>query len=121
MMYCENCGTELNDNAKFCDACGTQTAAEQTAILTRRAQNADAYMDKSVGGSVAITVAMILFSLVFIIFVGFDEGEPMVATIAAIAFSVFMTGLKWFFEIKAQKRYKRAAEKNAGKGGGNVL
>ena len=121
MMFCENCGTKLNDNVKFCDACGTQTAAEQTAIQTQQTQNAAARMDKSVSGSVAITVALILFSLFFIIFVGFDEGEPMVATITAIAFSAFMTGLKWFFEIRAQKRYKRAAEANAGKDDGNVL
>ena len=120
-MFCENCGKQLEDNAKFCDACGTQTAAEQTAIQTQRAQNADAHMDKSVSGSVAITVAMVLFSLFFIIFVGFDEGEPMVVTVTAIAFSVFMTGLKWFFEIKAQKRYKREAEKNAGGDNRHVL
>ena len=110
---CHNCGAQLAANAKFCDACGTQTAAEQAAIREQRAQNADAHMDKSISGSVWITVAMVLFSLFFIVFVGFEEGEPMVMTVTAIAFSVFMIGLKWYFEIKAQKRYKREAEEKA--------
>jgi len=118
---CHNCGAQLAANAKFCDTCGTQTATEQAAIQTQRAQNADAHMDKSISGSVWITVAMVLFSLFFIVFVGFEEGEPMVMTVTAIAFSVFMIGLKWYFEIKAQKRYKREAEEKAKRSGRHVL
>ena len=120
-MFCENCGAQLAVNAKFCDACGTQTDAEQTAIKERQLLNSEIHKDRSVGGSVAITVAMIFFSLFFIVFVGFEKGEAMVMTITAIAFSVFMTGLKWFFEIKAQRRYKREAEKNAGGDNRHVL
>ena len=120
-MFCQNCGTQIAANAKFCDACGTQTATEQAAIQTQQAQNADTHRDKSVSGSVWITVAMMLFALFFIIFFGFEEGEARVVTITAIAFAVFMTGLKWFFEIKAQKRYKREAKEKAKGSDCNVL
>jgi len=118
---CHNCGAQLAANAKFCDACGTQTATEQAAIREQRVHNADAHMDKSISGSVWITVAMVLFSLFFIIVVGFEEGEPMVMTVTAIAFSVFMTALKWYFEIKAQRRWKREAEEKAKESSRHVL
>ena len=109
-MFCKQCGTQIADSAKFCDACRTQTANEQAAIQIQQAQNADAHTDKSVSGSVMITVAMVIFALFFIIFCGFEEEESLVITVTAIAFAVFMTGLKWFFEIKAQKRYKRESK-----------
>ena len=33
MKYCSNCGTQLPDEAKFCESCGTrQQAAPQTSI-----------------------------------------------------------------------------------------
>jgi len=120
-MYCKNCGSQLAANAKFCDSCGTQTAAEQTAIQEQQVMNADAHTDKSISGSVFITVGMVIFALFFIIFFGFEEGEAMVVTITAIAFAVFMIGLKWFFEIKAQKRYKRETKEKARRGDRTVL
>jgi len=112
-MFCRNCGTQIADNARFCDSCGTQTSAEQANIQAQQAQNADAHTDKSVSGSVWITVAMVLFALFFIIFVGFEEGEAMVVTVTAIVFAVFICCFKWFFEIKAQIRYKKEAEEKA--------
>jgi len=112
-MFCGHCGALLADNAKFCDGCGTQTAAEQTAIQTQQTQNADAHTDKSVSGSVLITVVMVIFALFFVIFFGFEKGEARLVTITAITFAAFMTALKWYFEIKAQQRYKREAEEKA--------
>ena len=48
-MICPNCGTQIAENAKFCDACGTQTTAEQADILARqeknRRENPPAYLD----------------------------------------------------------------------------
>ena len=112
-VVCRNCGAQLAVKAKFCDACGSQSAAEQAVIQTQQAQNADAHTDKSVSGSVMITVVMVIFALFFVIVFGFEDEEGMVVSITAIAFAVFMTGLKWYFEIKAQKRYKREAEEKA--------
>jgi len=120
-MFCQNCGTQIDDNAKFCDSCGTQTVSEQKNIIKQQAQNANAHTDKSISGSVCITVAMAVFSLFFILFVGFEEDESMLVTVTAIVFAVFMTGLKWFFEIKAQKRYKKEAEEKAKGSDGHVL
>ena len=120
-MFCQNCGALIADNAKFCDNCGAQSAAEQTAIQEQRAQNAEAHTDKSVSGSVWITVAMVVFALFFTILFGFEEGEARVVTVTAIAFAVFMIGLKWFFELRAQKRWKKEAEEKARRGDCNVL
>ena len=105
-MFCEKCGAQLSDNAKFCDACGTQTAAERATIQDEREKNVEAHLDKSMSGSISITVVMVLFSLFFIIFFGFEEGEPRVATITAIAFSMFICGVKWYYEIKNQRKWK---------------
>ena len=120
-MLCHSYGAQIAGNAKFCDNCGTQTVTEQAAIQEQQKQNANAYANKSVSGSVWITVAMVIFALFFIIFFGFEEGEARVATITAIAFSVFICGLKWFFEIKAQRRWKKEAEEKAKESDRHVL
>jgi len=112
-MFCRNCGARLAENAKFCDNCGTQTSAEQVAIQTEHERSVEAHLDKTMSGSIWITVGMAVFSLFFVIFIGFEEGEPRVATITAIAFSVFICGVKWFYEIKNQKRWKKEAGEKA--------
>ena len=60
-MYCENCGTQIADNAKFCDACGRQTRAEQESILAQqektRQENPPAYLDVKT----AIIITVMLF------------------------------------------------------------
>ena len=120
-MFCNNCGSLLAENAKFCDTCGAQTTSEQAAIQQQQIQNASAHKDKSISGSVWITVAMVLFALFFVFLFGFEEEIGMVISITAITFAVFMIGFKWFFEIKAQKRYKREAEERARWGDRNDL
>jgi len=120
-MFCENCGAQITANAKFCDSCGAQTANEQTAIQIQQAQNADANTDKSMSGSIGITVAMVIFSAVIVFLFGFEDGMGMVASITAIAFSVFAICFKWFFEIKAQIRWKKEAEEKAKGSDHNVL
>ena len=112
---CRNCGAQLASNIKFCDFCGAQTAAEQTAIQEQQVRNSNAHTDKSVSGSVAITVAMVIFALFFVIVFGFEDEEGLVVSITAIAFAVFMIGLKWYFELKAQKRYKKEDEEKVRK------
>ena len=120
-MFCKNCGTQIADNAKFCDACGTQTAVEQAAIQRQKAINYDAHLDKSIGGSVLITVAMVVFSLVIVFIFGFEDGLGMVASITAITFSVFICGLKWFYEIKNRRKWKKDAEEKVKGGDRNVM
>ena len=113
-MFCENCGAQIADNAKFCETCGTQTTAEQAAIQAQHKENVEASIDKGYGGSWAITITMVVLAGVFIVFVGFDDGEPEVATWTAIIFGVFMISLKWYYEIKFQKRWRREAREKAG-------
>ena len=61
-MFCGNCGAQINDNAKFCDACGTQTASEQSSIKAEqeenRKANPPAYLD--VKTAILITVALFI-------------------------------------------------------------
>ena len=115
-MFCEKCGTRLTENAKFCDNCGAQTAADQANIQAEKAQNYDAHVDKSISGSVWITVALVIFSAVIVFLFGFEDGEGMVASITAIAFSVFICGVKWFYEIKNQRKWKKEATEKAERG-----
>jgi len=112
-MFCENCGAQIADDAKFCDTCGAQTGTEQTAIQEQQKQNIEAHVDKSISGSVWITVAMLLFSAVIVFLFGFEDELGLLVSITAIAFSVFMCALKWFFEIKNQLRWKKEAEAKA--------
>lgn len=120
-MLCTNCGAEIADGAKFCDACGAQTAAEQASIRAEKARNTDEHTDKSLSGSIWITVGMAVFSLVIVIIFGFDSGEGMVASITAIVFSVLVCAVKWYFEIKNQRKWKREAEEKARGGDWHVM
>ena len=120
-MICKICGAQINDNAKFCDACGAQTVTEQATIQEQKARNYDAHLDKSMSGSIWITVGMAVFSLVIVFFFGFEDGLGLVASITAIAFSAFICGLKWFYEIKNQRNWKKEAEEKAKGGGSHVL
>ena len=120
-MICQKCGAQLADSARFCDACGAQTAAEQAAIKAEQERNAETHLDKSISGSVWITVGMAAFSLVFVLAFGFEEGEARVATITAIAFSVFICGLKWFYEIKSQIKWKKEAREKAERSDRHVM
>jgi len=116
-MLCKNCGVQMDGSAKFCDACGMQTAAEQAAIQAEQERNVDVNLDKSMSGSIWITVGMVIFSAVIVLLCGFEDGEGMVASVTAIAFSVFICAIKWFFEIKNQRRWKKeAGEKTEGSG-----
>ena len=60
-MVCQSCGTQIADNAKFCDNCGTQTAAEQARIHAQqeknRQKNPHAYLDVKT----AIIITVVLF------------------------------------------------------------
>jgi len=48
-MFCKNCRKRLSDTAKFCDACGMQTSAEQANIQAQqeknRQENPPAFLD----------------------------------------------------------------------------
>lgn len=39
-MFCKNCGKELSDNAKFCNACGTETMPAAAPVLEQPLQTA---------------------------------------------------------------------------------
>jgi len=61
-MFCHNCGAQINDNAKFCDVCGTQTSAEQASIQAgqkkNRQENPHAYLDLKT--AIFITIGLLI-------------------------------------------------------------
>jgi len=61
-MFCGNCGARITNNANFCDACGTQTEAEQARIQAQQEKNLQenppAYLD--VKTSIIITVILFI-------------------------------------------------------------
>jgi len=106
-MLCEKCGAQTADNAKFCDMCGTQTATERERIRAQKERNYYANAGKNMGGSLWLTVAMVLFAVCIAGVCGFDDDEGAVASIAAIVFAIFIIWLKWHYEIRFQKRLKK--------------
>lgn len=112
--FCENCGTQVSDDAKFCESCGAQTSASLAAIQAEQVENSKVDPEKSMKETIWITVALGIASVVLLIIFG-------VFALAAIAFFAVMVGIKWYFEIKAQRRWKEEAEERAKGEGGNVL
>ena len=47
-MKCTNCGMELAEDAKFCDACGTGIAAEETVVSENAAPEVETPCDTPV-------------------------------------------------------------------------
>ena len=99
-MFCEGCGARITENAKFCDACGKQTAAEQANIQTQqekaRQENPPAYLD--VKTAVIITVMLFVILPVPCLF----AGAPIVLGFAVAgvmsAFCLFMGIRNQFFK-----------------------
>lgn len=116
--FCDKCGAQLPEGAKFCDACGAQTSAEQAAIKDEQEKNAKAAInpEQSMKDTIYITIALTIAAVLLALFVGFSSTENTIASLAGIGTFAFIIGLKWFFEIKAQRRWKKEAEEKA-KGG----
>ena len=60
-MFCENCGKQLSENAKFCDGCGAQTAAEQANIQAQQEKNREANPPAYLDVKTAIIITLALF------------------------------------------------------------
>ena len=108
-MLCQNCGTPLADNAKFCDTCGTQTNAEQVSIQAQtmqiRQQNPPPYKK----------TAVILTIMFWVLFPGvgwlLSEGDPLFAGIMCGAAGVF-TALAWIAALIQYNKYMKNTDSN---------
>lgn len=54
-MYCNNCGSEMADDAKFCPKCGKEAGAQPRASGTHGV----AYTEKSVGLAVVLSLIIV--------------------------------------------------------------
>ena len=106
-MFCQKCGTQLNHNAKFCDACGTQTVVEQaniqTQMLQTRQQNPPPYKKN----------AVILTIMFWVLFPGFgwllSEGESVFVGIMCGAAAVF-TAFTWIMCMYSHNKYMKSTD-----------
>ena len=60
-MFCKNCGTQIEGDAKFCDNCGTQTAGEQANIKARQEKNLEENSAPYLDVKMAIIITVALF------------------------------------------------------------
>lgn len=83
MKYCENCGAELNDNAKFCDECGAtqeKTVVEASVEALPKTSQRVGIVEKKSGKSVvvAIVVTIIVIAAIAAVILyltgSFDKG-----------------------------------------------
>ena len=103
-MFCKNCGAQLNDNAKFCDTCGTQTSAEQANIraqtMQTRRQNPPPHKK----------TALILTIMFWVLFPGvgwlLSEGDPVFVGIMCGAAGAF-TALAWITALIQYSKYMK--------------
>lgn len=58
-MYCKNCGTQIDDNAKFCSSCGCNLTDETPIVVTEEASNAVAPKAKNKKDKL-ITLSLVL-------------------------------------------------------------
>ena len=106
-MFCKNCGAKLDDNAKFCDACGTQTAAEQAKIqdqtINVRQENPPPYKKNAV-------ILTIMFCVLFP-GVGWllSEGEPVFVGIMCGVAGAF-TALTWIACMYSYNKYMKSSD-----------
>jgi len=106
-MVCKNCEAQLAASAKFCDACGTQTAEEQANIqaqmLQTRRQNPPPYKRN----------ALILTIMFWVLFPGvgwlLSEGEPLFVGIMCGVAGAF-TALAWIASISSHNKYMKSTD-----------
>ncbi len=126
-MYCNNCGSEMADDAKFCPKCGKEAGAQPRASGTHGV----AYTEKSVGlavvlsliivgagqmyaGKVGRGIAILLFSLFGIgvlyvpLFLAPSVGTLALGSILVIAWYVFVV----YDAYKQAKNYNEYLNRN---------
>lgn len=65
-MYCRNCGREIDENAAFCNYCGTRVASTQA---VPPAGNAPTYTAAPAAGEETNTLAIVGFILSFFVMI----------------------------------------------------
>lgn len=110
-MYCQNCGKKLNDEAKFCDGCGTKTgtAPAEAAPATKHATASSIVPRKTpMGGLVANIAALLVagyFTLSMFLTYAISTDAYVIAAVQLLA--ILSTAAGFFFY------YLRTPSKNA--------
>jgi len=91
-MFCRNCGTQLAENARFCDACGTQTSTEQANIQAQQEKNRQENPPDFLDVKTAIIITVMLFIILPIpcLFAGVPVVLGFAVAGAMSAFALFM-------------------------------
>jgi len=100
-MFCKNCGAQITENAKFCDACGTQTATEQANIQAQAEKNRQEHPPEHLKIATIITAILFGSSLVAVLFLGGDSVA--IGLIVAGVFSAFA----WILCIIQHNKFKK--------------
>lgn len=68
MKFCEECGAELNDDAKFCDECGCQIANEESKLKSeiKQTNNNGKKQSNLIFGLIIVIVVVLLICLYFV-------------------------------------------------------
>lgn len=90
IMYCQNCGAQLPDGAKFCDRCGAKTGVEGTGSSTSEYDMASIMVNKK-SEALALILSLIIPGLGQIYIGQMSKGIMMiVAAIIIGALSLFL-------------------------------
>ena len=106
-MFCEKCGARIAENAKFCDACGTQTDSERANIRaqTMQIRRQNPPQQKK--------MAVILTIMFWVLFPGIgwllSEGDPLFTGIMCAAAGAF-TALVWITALIQYNKYMKSSD-----------
>ena len=106
-MFCKNCGTPIAGNAKFCDNCGAQSAAEQTNIQAQmtqtRRKNPPPYKKNAVIVTIILWVVGPIAALIA------SEGEPIFIWIICGVLAV-VTVFTWIMCMYSYSKYMKSTD-----------
>lgn len=88
-MFCQNCGKEIPENAKFCPACGFQTG-------TQKVREKEASQLSSLSAIFAFLIPIVGIILAIIDLCVYDEKYDHRCSIAAVIIGIIVAAFEFF-------------------------
>ena len=89
-MYCQNCGSQLPDSAKFCDRCGAKVGADTERSNSNTEYNMASIMVNKKSEALALILSLLIPGLVQIYNGQVSKGAMMIVAAIVCAVLIFV-------------------------------